>query len=67
MEYQIKQHVYHITPESPMGIVINKRKYSNKSIEYLVSFSIDDSVWIFDDELQTSMPHTPWVFDVNPN
>jgi len=52
-EYDIHETVYHITPESPKGIVIGRRVVTDPYyfIEYLVAFSHDESLWCGELEL----------------
>ena len=43
-KYSIGDKVYHITPESPVGIVINWKYYGHtKSFEYCIAFGLGDN------------------------
>lgn len=55
-KFNILDKVYHITPESPIGVVIEiKYTYSSGMHEFQVAFSHDTpSLWYFDYELSTS-------------
>lgn len=54
-KFEIFQKVYHITPESPQGVVINIRYlYIENTHEYLVAFEHDKSLWYSEYELSTS-------------
>ena len=51
--FEIKQKVYHNSPDGPAGLVIDCR-YSMRADdwEYLVSFSVEvDSLWYYEEEL----------------
>lgn len=51
-KFKIGDRVYYITPESPVGIIIEIRYfYSNGLHEYLVAFSHDDNSWCDEHEL----------------
>lgn len=52
--YNIGDDVYHITPESPKGKVINiTYHFLTKHFEYQVSFSAETiSLWYYEHELQ---------------
>ena len=54
-EYNFKIHdkVYHVTQESPQGIVLNIRYSVLYGVEYLVAFSFDNEVWCLEHELTT--------------
>lgn len=54
-KYNILDTVYHITPESPKGIVLNiKYLYLENRHEYLVSFgAVNDNMWCYEHELTT--------------
>jgi hypothetical protein len=54
--FNILDRVYHITLESPLGIVIDVRyTYSTDMHEYQVSFSAESqSLWYFGHELSTT-------------
>lgn len=51
-KYSINDEVYHVTPDSPLGVIIEMRYYygSNK-LEYLVVWSHIDSSWCLEHEL----------------
>ena len=53
-KYEITDVVYHITPESPKGI-INDWKYSRSANEiiYLVSIGFGQEFWCYEHELKT--------------
>ena len=55
-KYSIHDEVYHITPESPLGVILNMRwAQRSNEVEYLVTFgqSPDDTNWCLEDELTT--------------
>lgn len=51
--YKFKRHqlVYHITPESISGIVIERRTYDDNTREYLIAYGFGQSAWAFEEEL----------------
>ena len=50
--FKIRQPVYHITPDSPKGYVINIRyNFFDKAFEYHVAFSHEFSDWCYEHEL----------------
>jgi hypothetical protein len=51
-KYNIGDRVYHVTPESEVGIVVDWR-YSaySRVYSYLVTWGIDDTNWYIDVEL----------------
>lgn len=55
-KYNISDKVYHITPESDCGVVINiKYDYLTKQHEYQVSFSPHtESLWYYEHELSVN-------------
>lgn len=55
-KFQIGDIVYHATPDSPKGIVIDiKYSYRTKENEYQVAFSPDtNSLWYYVEELSSS-------------
>ena len=50
-EYTIGESVYHITPESPVGVVTNIRYSVLFGVDYLVVFSHNDESWCYEHEL----------------
>jgi len=51
-KFEIGERVYYITPESPVGIVIDIRYfYSNGLHEYLVAYSYDSAEWCDEHEI----------------
>ncbi len=50
-KFNIKDIVFHITPESEPLIIVDYRIYSNGDIEYLVTASIDKYIWVGENEL----------------
>ena len=54
-KYKIGDRVYYVTPESPVGIIIDIRYfYSNGLFEYLVAFNYDSAEWCDAHELSES-------------
>lgn len=55
-KYNIGDRVYHITPESDSGVVLNIRyDYLTKLHEYYVTFSAhNESLWYYEHELSQS-------------
>lgn len=55
-KYNIGDKVFHITPESDQGVVLNiKYDYLTKLHEYLVTFSAQsESLWYYEHELSTT-------------
>jgi hypothetical protein len=55
-KYQIGERVYHITPESETGIVLDARfSLRENAWSYIVTFGPDkDSLLYYEDELTTS-------------
>ena len=51
--YKFRKHqmVYHITPESPKGIIIERRMYDDGTKEYLIAYGYGASAWAFEEEL----------------
>lgn len=51
--FNIGERIYHITPESDQGVVLNIRyDYLNNLHEYLVTFSAtNESLWYYEHEL----------------
>ena len=46
------QMIYHVTPESSKGIIINRRYYPDTDeCEYLVSYGYGTSAWCDEEEL----------------
>lgn len=44
--------VYHVTPESPKGVIIERRYYPDTNEwEYLVSYGFNTSAWCDEEEL----------------
>jgi hypothetical protein len=54
--FKISQKIYHITPDSPMGVILNWRYCGlEKYFEYLVTFSPDNAtIWYLENELLES-------------
>lgn len=52
-KYKFKKYqmVYHITPESPKGIIIERRIYDDGDKEYLISYGFGQASWAFEEEL----------------
>jgi len=51
-EFKLKEYVYHATPESKMGIVLNTRYYPHTGHwEYFVSWSAVEADWYIGSEL----------------
>lgn len=51
-EYKIGQRIYHLIPESPVGIIIDiSYKVSTKEIQYLIATSWSDECWALEREL----------------
>lgn len=55
-KFNIGDAVYHVTPDSDKGIVINiKYEYLTSLHEYQVAFSADtESIWYYEHELTTT-------------
>ena len=55
--FEVLEEVYHLTPESPKGIIIGRRVYTDPYflIEYNVAFGhlASDSLWCQENELTT--------------
>lgn len=52
-KYSIGELVYHITPDTPRGVIISRRTYPDiKLNEYLVGFGYEESGWV--NELEIS-------------
>jgi hypothetical protein len=52
-KYKMLQEVYHVTPESPKGVIINIRYSIIYGIDYNVTFGVDSDVWCYEHELTT--------------
>lgn len=51
-KYNILEDIYHVTPESPLGVIIDIRYiYSDNKFEYLVAFDTKESLWYAEIEL----------------
>lgn len=51
-KFDLYQKIYHITPESPSGVILDRRIYPDIGrIEYLVTFSYNDEAWCVEQEL----------------
>ena len=54
-KFNIGDKVYHITPESPIGIVLDIRYYfRSDEYEYLISWGHSDSTYATEDELSVN-------------
>ena len=51
--FNVLDRVYHVTPDSPIGVVIDIRYiFSTMQYEYQVSFSpLEESYWYYEHEL----------------
>ena len=54
LRYRIGEHTYHISPESPKGVVVNARyDLSVERWEYLVTFGLDiEERWYMEHEAE---------------
>lgn len=53
--FNIGDKVYHITPDSTCGVILNIRYLCvEDTFEYLAAFAHDDSKWCYEHELQTN-------------
>lgn len=51
-KYNLLEDIYHITPESPLGVIIDIRYiYSTGKFEYLICFDTKESLWYQEYEL----------------
>ena len=52
--FGIGDKVYHVTPDSPQGIILEVRAYPDKVIEYFVAFGLSDRDWYYQEEITDS-------------
>ena len=51
-KFVIGQEVYHVTPDSPKGVILEIRHYqSDNSFEYLIAWGHVESGWCMEKEL----------------
>ena len=52
-KFEIGQRVYHITPESPVGIIIDIKYTMMHGVLYIVAYTYNDEATCYEHELST--------------
>jgi|WetSurMetagenome_2_1015567.scaffolds.fasta_scaffold1005993_1 hypothetical protein len=51
-KFEIGQRIYHLTPESGVGIILNiSYNVRTREIQYLIALGFNKEVWAFEQEL----------------